>query len=187
VSSLNGHLSLATPRSAATPPPEHLADAAARAVQRRLETETAAALDQWLDSTPEASTSARAERVAAAVRESWTSPEDIRPPLYEDVTQWVTHHFAPIYIRRIQGGTRWCAQWWRHPEAVIRFAALWRTWETARLAVSPYAMADWHLNYLDRMLPVLLGDQGPFYSCKPDAHNNPPPLPMVDPPDEHYA
>ena len=48
-------------------------------------------------------------------------------------------------------------------------------------------MADWHVNYLDRMLPVLLADQGPFYSCKPDAHNDPPPLPMVDPPGENYA
>ena len=76
---------------------------------------------------------------------------------------------------------------WRHPEAVIRFAALWRTWETARLATSPYAMADWHLNYLDRMLPVLLGEQGPFYSCRTDAHNDPPPLPMVEPPDDPSA
>ena len=184
MNSLNGHLSLAIPRSAATPPAERLADAADRAVQQRLEIETTAALDQWLDSGAESSTSARAELVAATVRESWTHREEVRPPLYDDVTQWVGHHFAPIYIRRVQGGTRWCAQWWRHPEAVIRFAALWRTWETARLATSPYAMADWHLNYLDRMLPALLGDQGPFYSCKPDTHNDPPPLPMVEPPDE---
>jgi hypothetical protein len=45
---------------------------------------------------------------------------------------------------------------------VIRLAALWRTWETARLATSPYAMADWHLNYLDRMLPVLLASKARF-------------------------
>jgi hypothetical protein len=182
VSSANGHLPVAIGRPAA-PSAEHLADAAATAIQRRLESEAAAALNRWLDTSSDTSTAARADLVAAAVRESWTT-HDARPPLYEDVAQWVGHHFAPIYIRRIQGGTRWCAQWWRHPEAVIRFAALWRTWEAARLAASPYAMADWHLNYLDRMLPVLLGDQGPFYSCKPDAHNDPPPLPVVEPPNE---
>jgi Domain of unknown function (DUF4913) len=45
-------------------------------------------------------------------------------------------------------------------------------------------MADWHLNYVDRMLPVLLGEQGPFYGCKPDARSDPPPLPMVEPLEE---
>jgi hypothetical protein len=187
MSTINGHMPLSTGEPVTPPAAEHLTDAAIRVIKDRLESEAATALERWLHSSSQSSTTARTELVAAAVQDSWKTHEQARPPLYDDVTQWVGDHFAPIYIRRIQGGMRWCSQWWRHPEAVIRFAALWRTWETARLAVSPYAMADWHLNYLDRMLPVLLGDQGPFYSCKPDAHNDPPPLPMVEPPDKQYV
>ena len=108
--SVNGHLPLSTPRVVAAPAVEHLADAATRAIQRRLDLEAAEALDRWLDSSPEASATARAHLMAAAVRKAWTPHEEAPPPLYDDVAHWVVHHFAPIYIRRIQGGVRWCAQ-----------------------------------------------------------------------------
>ena len=41
-------------------------------------------------------------------------------PLYASVQDWVSEHFLPVYRRPLGGEFRWCAQWWRHAEAIIR-------------------------------------------------------------------
>lgn len=88
---------------------------------------------------------------------------------YRSVQDWVAGHFSPIYVRPIGGAHRWCAQWWRHPEAIIRLEALWRSWETRR--VQPLGMEGWVREQLDHHLPQLMGPQGPFASCTPERHN----------------
>lgn len=48
-------------------------------------------------------------------------------PLCADVTTWVEHVYALTFIRGIGQSQRWCASWWRHPEAIVRLQALWQT------------------------------------------------------------
>ena len=102
----------------------------------------------------------------------------------ESLEQWVTEVLAATYCRRVTGQFRWCAQWWRHAEAIVRLEALWRSWEALR--VDPLlGMATWHRDYLDSQLPVLTGPTGPFADCQPDRHFEPeqPELPLMPAPE----
>ncbi|MEU5993332.1 DUF4913 domain-containing protein [Spirillospora sp. NPDC047418] len=89
-----------------------------------------------------------------------------RESLYPDVTAWVSEHFVPMYRRTLGGEFRWCAEWWRHGEAISRLTALWFAWEAMRLQGAT-GMALW---YRDHQLPVLLGPRGPFYQCTENEH-----------------
>ncbi|QFG22850.1 DUF4913 domain-containing protein [Actinomadura sp. WMMB 499] len=93
-------------------------------------------------------------------------------PLYPNVMKWVTHHFTPMYRRTLGGEFRWCAEWWRHDEAISRLTALWYAWEAMRLQGAT-GMALWYRDHLDHQLPVLLGARGPFYQCTENEHLNP--------------
>jgi hypothetical protein len=96
--------------------------------------------------------------------------EDAPPePLYASAQDWVTGHFLPVYRRPIGGEFRWCAQWWRHAEAIIRLTALWQSWEAMRLQPGT-GTANWLRDHLDHQIPVLLGRAGPFAQCSPDEH-----------------
>ncbi|TDE22066.1 DUF4913 domain-containing protein [Actinomadura sp. 6K520] len=92
--------------------------------------------------------------------------------LYPDVTAWVTGHFVPMYRRTLGGEFRWCAQWWRHGEAISRLTALWFSWESMRLQGAT-GMALWYRDHLDHHIPVLLGPRGPFYQCTENEHLTP--------------
>lgn len=113
-------------------------------------------------------------------------PAPAPEPSYPNVESWVTDWFAPIFGRRL-GATRWCAEWWKHEEAVFRLEALWRSWEMLRLDVG-MGMAIWIRDHLDSGRRELLGPDGPFQACEADngsnghAHNPPPPLPVLPPP-----
>ena len=166
----------ARPRPATLPTEQQLSAAANRALRKRLDAEAARALTALLDAGEQAAPEppyGSLEAAALAAVFDALGGEEGEPPLYPDVAGWVEHHFAPTYIRRATSTVRWCTQWWQHPEAIIRFTALWQTWEAARLHDSSNGMADWLIGYLDRMLPVLLGEFGPFYSCTPDKHTTP--------------
>jgi hypothetical protein len=89
--------------------------------------------------------------------------------LYPDVTAWVSGHFVPMYRRTLGGEFRWCAEWWRHGEAISRLTALWFAWEAMRLQGAT-GMALWYRDHLDHQLPVLLGPRGPFYQCTENEH-----------------
>ncbi|WP_021593510.1 DUF4913 domain-containing protein [Actinomadura welshii] len=93
-------------------------------------------------------------------------------PLYPDVTAWVTQHFVPMYRRTLGGEFRWCAEWWRHGEAISRLTALWFSWESMRLQGAT-GMALWYRDHLDHQMPVLLGPRGPFYQCTENEHLSP--------------
>ena len=102
-------------------------------------------------------------------------PQAAKPaaqPVYSSVEEWVTSHFLPMFRRPLGGEYRWCAQWWRHAEAITRLTALWHTWEALRLQPGT-GMATWLRDHLDHQLPVLLGRTGPFSMCSEDEHIDP--------------
>lgn len=124
-----------------------------------------------------------AEQVPPAPKLDQTEPIQ---PICEDVETWVTHEYAPVYIRKINQTQRWCPSWWAHAEAIIRLTALWQTWESARAAEHPAAMAEWLHSHLDAINPVLLAADGPFASCTPDRHNDQSPMPLTAAPPGHW-
>lgn len=98
-------------------------------------------------------------------------------PVFPTLDAWVAGWFTPTFGRRL-GAARWCATWWRHPEAVVRLEALWRTWEVLRLDPA-FGMATWLREHFDPQRAVLFGEDGPFQACDGDAaHHPPPPLPV---------
>jgi hypothetical protein len=103
---------------------------------------------------------------------------DAPRPVFTSVEQFVTERFVPVFCRPEGGQFRWCAEWWRHPEAVSRLQALWHSWEVMRLEPGT-GMAIWYRDYLDTQLPVLLGDTGPFHECTSRRHHDPRPLPLA--------
>lgn len=118
---------------------------------------------------------------AVATKDS-EAPEDEEIDLvYPDVESFVAEEFATIYIRPIGAQWRWCAEWWRHVEAVSRFEALWRAWERLRLDPG-FGIAVWNRDYLDVTLPILQGPTGPFWDCTPEAHVQPQPLRVMPAP-----
>ncbi len=93
-------------------------------------------------------------------------------PCCDSLEEWVADVFAATYARRSTPTFRWCAQWWRHPEAIARLEALWRSWEALR--TDPLlGIASWHASHLDQQLPILTGAAGPFADCDPTRHFDP--------------
>ena len=86
-----------------------------------------------------------------------------------------------MYRRPIGGEYRWCAQWWRHAEAITRLTALWQSWEAMRLQPGT-GTASWLRDHLDHQLPILLGRSGPFAQCSQDEHVEPRITPADPPP-----
>src|SRR5262249_36530476 len=50
--------------------------------------------------------------------------KEVPEPVYTAVEDWVTGYFLPMFRRTLGGEFRWCAQWWRHSEAISRLGAL---------------------------------------------------------------
>ena len=78
----------------------------------------------------------------------------------------------PVFRRTLGGEYRWCAQWWRHDEAVSRLKALWHAWEVLRLQPGT-GIGTWYREHLDHQLPILMGARGPFYQCSETVHREP--------------
>ena len=107
---------------------------------------------------------------------------------YANVAQFVTEQLAPVYRRQLDPAGRsttftWCAQWWRHDEAVSRLTGLWRAWEKLRTDPST-GLAVWWQNYADPTMRVLFEEKGPFHGCTPREHS-PKGVPLtLEPPPE---
>lgn len=97
---------------------------------------------------------------------------DAPEPMYLELAEWVTDHFVPVFRRTLGGEYRWCAEWWRHDEAVSRLKALWHAWEVLRLQPGT-GIGTWYREHLDHQLPILMGARGPFYQCSETAHREP--------------
>jgi hypothetical protein len=97
--------------------------------------------------------------------------EEVFQPFYDSVIDFVEYEFATVFVRRITPQFRWCAQWWRHPEAVSRLTELWRSWETLRLEPL-LGMGQWYTHHLDHQLPILTAGDGPFAGCDATAREH---------------
>lgn len=95
-------------------------------------------------------------------------------PVFKNVEEFVRHRYLPVYCRPRES-FRWCAEWWRHAEAVSRFQALWHAWEVLRWEPGT-GMAVWYRDHLDVQMEILHSAAGPFHACTPDRHVPPQPL-----------
>lgn len=87
-------------------------------------------------------------------------------PLYKSLPEFVEGHLALLIRRRLGGGLTWCAQWWKHAEAVSRLNAVWDEWEKAR---AEGTMSNWWNYHCDPALDRLMSrDNGPFMACRAD-------------------
>ncbi|MGV9383548.1 DUF4913 domain-containing protein [Nonomuraea sp. NPDC003707] len=101
--------------------------------------------------------------------------EEIRPH-FPNVEAFVTQYLAS-HVQRVLGGhMTWCAQWWRHNEALSRLNSLWMAWEHWRLQGAD-GMSTWWIHHHDPHMNVLLSrDAGPFARCTPTQHRDGEPL-----------
>jgi Domain of unknown function (DUF4913) len=106
---------------------------------------------------------------ASSPSDAAPAARDVPEPVYLELEDWVTDHFLPMFRRTLGGEYRWCAQWWKHDEAVSRLQALWHAWEVLRLKPGT-GIGVWYREHLDHQLPILMGARGPFYQCSETAH-----------------
>jgi len=99
---------------------------------------------------------------------------------------WVREWLLPTFPR-LPGSTggHWCRQWWTHPEAMFRLAALHAAWKQL-CGEGGLGLSVWLRDHLDPALAALLSDTGPFATCKatPPRHDPVEPLPADPLPDE---
>lgn len=98
------------------------------------------------------------------------APKDLFP----DLVAWVHDWLIPVYRRPVGDGRNraWCPEWWKHPEALIRLAACWRGFESARPAPGE-ALSAWLRDDLDYHMTVLTSPDGPLKGCNETRGHNP--------------
>ena len=120
--------------------------------------------------------------------------EEPAPLHYPTLVVFVEEFLVDLY-RRPLGSTSvaWCAEWWRHPEAITRLEALWRAFEYLRLDPAT-GISVWLRDHVDPHMSVLLSPDGPFKACRVDddergrGHSNSlKPLPVITPPPGLFA
>jgi hypothetical protein len=107
------------------------------------------------------------------------------PPVYGSLERFVTEYLLPVYRRAVSGtSTTWCAEWWRHPEALLRLDALWRAWEYQRHDAAT-GMSVWLRDHADHHMTLLLSVDGPLKGCTESQHSARPlqPLPSTPVPE----
>lgn len=107
-----------------------------------------------------------------------TAATDQIPLKYSCTSDWVYGWLSCMTRKPLM---RWCDQWDQHDEAVVRLAALWQSWETARANPDPQVMSRWILEHLDKHMAVLTSVDGPFTECGRQGHT----LPRAAVPPEH--
>lgn len=124
-----------------------------------------------------------ASRTAPAGDDEWDSAFDETELMYPDVQTWLDNCLLMLVRRQLGGSSTWCAQWWRHAEAISRLDALWRAWETLRRDAA-LGMSVWWRDHADHHLTVLLSrDGGPFAACTPERHVELEPMPSTAAPE----
>lgn len=123
---------------------------------------------------------------ARLVAEEAADAEEEKPqPVYERLVDFVDGHFIPLVRRPLGGEFRWCAQWWRHAEAISRLTAIWHAWEALRRQPGT-GIGLWYRDHLDHQLPHLLGPRGPFFQCSEGEHIEPRRLRSESPPPDWW-
>jgi hypothetical protein len=101
---------------------------------------------------------------------------------YGNVNEFVTDRLRYLCPQPPAGsGWAWCAEWYRHAQALSRLDSLWRAWENLRFDPA-LGMSAWWIHHADPMMRALLDPAtGPFAQCV-DGHHGDEPLPVVPPP-----
>lgn len=100
-----------------------------------------------------------------------STADDAAGKVFGCLPEFVDRYLLVMYRRAVSGNdTTWCAEWWRHPEAIVRLDALWRSWESQRLDPAT-GISVWMRDHCDFHMRVLLSADGPLKGCKPDAHS----------------
>ncbi|MFD5555287.1 DUF4913 domain-containing protein [Streptomyces sp. NPDC127068] len=92
--------------------------------------------------------------------------------VFASLDEFYDEYLSQIVRRRVDGvRLAWCPDWWKHPEAIVRIAALWRAFEYLRLD-SALGISHWWLQHADPHLAVLMHPlTGPFVLCSgPEGH-----------------
>jgi hypothetical protein len=93
--------------------------------------------------------------------------------VYGSAEEFLHEQLLPTYVRSVTGkSAKWCIEWYFHPEAVSRVAAMWRSWEHLRLDAAT-GMSVWWRDHADHHMKVLLDPQGPFFNCDMKEHREP--------------
>ncbi|GAB2917880.1 hypothetical protein GCM10027047_14500 [Rhodococcus aerolatus] len=107
------------------------------------------------------------DQLASLDPQTSTKPSTVFP----DLGAWVEGQLAPSLSMHITGDGRgrvFCPQWWDHDAVVIRLAALWEAWETAKTSRT---MSTWWVQHADPHLKVLCdGETGPMRRCSEHRH-----------------
>jgi hypothetical protein len=104
----------------------------------------------------------------------------------QELATWVREVLAPVIHRDLQaqGELVWCQQWWEHPEAVARLAALHDAWTVLVVAeeADGTGASQWWVQHVDPHLDALMHQRhGPFSRCARH-HRETKPLPWQEPP-----
>ncbi|MFY0407933.1 DUF4913 domain-containing protein [Solicola sp. PLA-1-18] len=106
-------------------------------------------------------------------RDDVPAPADGEPVNhFSDVYSFVDEYLAYVYgrpVKRQRTDFRWCAQWYRHPEALSRLDALWQAFETLRLTPGT-GMSVWWINHAEPTMTALTDTEGTFRSCDDTTH-----------------
>ena len=158
----------------------------ARLTQRQAATDkTSALLADGMDAMEEAVQKAAA--LATELSSDDATIDELPTPLarpepleLEALIEWVDNNLGLIVQRRViqaggSNGVRWCATWWKHPEAIARFQALHQAWEYFVTQTGP-AMGTYFREFFDPCLRELFDAAGPFSQCSPDSHQDSQPL-----------
>lgn len=119
------------------------------------------AVDQ---ATTQVDAAAAALRTQVALRDEGESAGAPVAPVFASVDVFVERYVLPMYCHRMGRDTRWCAQWWRHAEAVTRFEALWEAFEVMRREPAP-SLSTWIRDHFDHHLRFLTASDGVFSRC----------------------
>lgn len=111
------------------------------------------------------------------------------PPLrFTALEDFVDRWLLPVTAVRIVGQNRegtytWCPRWWQHGAVVVRFAALHRMFEAARVAEDKTSMSTLFVRHIDpHMRRILDASKGPLHACTLTHHTPTPGLPSTPPP-----
>lgn len=93
--------------------------------------------------------------------------------IFPSLDVFYDEYLCQVIRRRVDGvHLAWCADWWKHAEAIARIATLWRAFEYLRTDAS-LGMSHWWLHHADPHLAALMDPRtGPFALCSgPDGHS----------------
>ncbi|GAB3583067.1 DUF4913 domain-containing protein [Calidifontibacter terrae] len=85
-------------------------------------------------------------------------------PVFASVDTFVERYVIPNYCHELSRNTAWCAQWWRHAEAVARLEALWEAFEAMRREPAP-SLSTWIRDHFDHHMRALTATDGVFAQC----------------------